>query len=463
MLQHFLIVLAVCGISYSAHANPPEDTAQESAAASSSPSGSVADTAADGTMEATTDDGDAALAVPIPETAESASAAFLTAAKRRLSWYGFVEALAQKYTIADDSELRGIINERINFMVSNVNLFFRSDLSRSFSTIAELRFSHYPHGLEKSVEFQAFDIPYDREETGVPGHFSTSPQYRLGGVSIERANGTWKINDQLAFTFGRYFTPYGIWNVDHGGPVLIPSAEPFMQTTQVIPQAQTGLQVFGSLPFDSAIFDYALTVSNGRGSMDETADWDNNKALGLRLRGSLDTADFGAVLGAYGYMGRYSDFMHRMKLGDAGAEFEEVITESYDELAGSVDLTLKYSNVTFMSEWVLNKASVRIKRAPGPAGSPAPKTSQTILSGYALLGYDVAPHFSEDAYWSLTPYFMYQYNRKGRISRGNVYMAGINYKPDPFVAFKLEHTVVDAVKNRGSDLQATRFQAAFAF
>jgi hypothetical protein len=101
-------------------------------------------------------------------------------------------------------------------------------------------------------------------------------------------------------------------------------------------------------PSDRTLFDYAFTVSNGRGPIEEVYDLDNNKGLGLRLRLGYDGSKFDFEIGTYGYMGKYTD--KKVTWNIMG--FAEVDTESYDEYTGTASLLIKFYGVRLQSEFV---------------------------------------------------------------------------------------------------------------
>lgn len=70
---------------------------------------------------------------------------------------------------------------------------------------------------------------------------------KWGGVEIERVYLEWLAHPLFNLRGGIFLTPYGIWNVDHGSPAIIPILRPATIGNGYIPERQTGLEVFGTL------------------------------------------------------------------------------------------------------------------------------------------------------------------------------------------------------------------------
>ena len=105
-------------------------------------------------------------------------------------------------------------------------------------------------------------------------------------VNIERAFLEFAPYDFAKFKLGKFLTPYGIWNVDHGAPVLISMRLPFFIQENIIPQAITGFQFFGNVPVGSLDVFYHAYIGNKRGVIEDV---DNDRSTdefagGGRLR-----------------------------------------------------------------------------------------------------------------------------------------------------------------------------------
>lgn len=368
--------------------------------------------------------------------------------KPSLDVYGFMAFYAGKWFIKEDNVLHGIIQNKLTFGVTDVNVYFSGHLTETLSSLVELRFTFLPNGADASL------LPvYERIDNSYL-NANTSEELTLGGVIIERAKIVWQPFDFLGFTVGRYLTPFGIWNIDHGAPVVIPIIKPYLMLRHLMPLAQTGFVVQGRFfPAPSTYLDYAVTLSNGRGPTEEVYDLDENKAVGLRLRVSHEREDVGFAIGAYGYFGHTTDLTKEPDFGDGGIEefaLREVQTSRYQEMAGSADLLLRLWNLRIQSEWagsyvkyqVRPLSTVPIVEVESPLGEYQPDYLRWDV--YLMLAYEFAIK-TRDLDMRLTPFAMAEYDvMYDTLPDYNtwVFRGGLNFKPNSFAVIKLDYTYV---------------------
>jgi hypothetical protein len=414
-----------------------------------------------------------------------------------LDVYGFFDLGFYKAFLEEDSSYNMFLNDASTFVITNLNLYLASQMTESLGALVELRFSFLPTGQEETTgqvihvgdtEIQVAE--YQRLDTTV-WDSSTVMEFRQGGLSIERVHLTYEPLDWLGFLAGRFLTPYGIWNVDHGSPVILTARTPYMLTRRMVPSAQTGVQVYGRFyPRYDLFFDYAITLSNGRGPMDEVMDLDDNKAVGLRMRLSYEGDDVNIAAGGYGYLGSYTDITktaHLMMTTDANGDM--VLDESADqpmsvqverdwafmEYAVSADLLMEFWGVGLQSEFVWHYVDVEVPGVRATetnlfTGAPA----DLLLYTPSSVGYGVYSLL----YWrlpldrwirpvKLTPYVMYEYNSADDTTPYTNFqflLAGLNVKPSPFVTFKGEYfRAIPESEFYGDDLQGIYFQMAVTF
>jgi hypothetical protein len=261
-----------------------------------------------------------------------------------------------------------------------------------------------------------------------------------GSVIIERVYIERTFLSWLTVRAGHFLTPFGIWNVDHGSPVIIGVRRPYIVGESLFPLHQTGLEGFGSGLVGPVEVGYHLTLSNGRGPTDTYKDMDGNKAIGWRLWARYTTPDFGTLtLGFSGYRGQFTNA--NSTLAFDGAKFTPGLqpTLQYDELSLAGDLKWERGGALFQAETVMNDVAYT-DAAPRPAsfafdGGPPGFTPDNrrwgayVLGGYRLPFYGIMP-------WIGGEY----YNLGKQSSNVGAIWGGLNVRPTPRVVLKLQIT-----------------------
>lgn len=291
------------------------------------------------------------------------------------------------------------------------------------------------------------------------------------GISIPRIHADLLLSDLFALRIGKWITPSGIWNVDHGSPIILtinqPNQTAFMP---IFPESQTGVQAFGRTSVGDNDYSYNAWVSTGRGSdvlgKDDYAqmpqdpdDW----AVGTHLQGDLALGEASLRLGGTVHTGtlRGSTSWTDIKIvgydastGDAytGGLQTSSTTFTTDyymrEWIYGLDTKLKWKNLVLQGEWNHRKV---LNLLDG-------EKETDFNAYYALLGYEIP--LTQDA--SVTPYVMHE-----RISwetpennqilgvaaypmdSWSIYMVGLNFGLWGNVHLKTEwaHNVIGAVQN----------------
>jgi hypothetical protein len=353
------------------------------------------------------------------------------------------------------------VTDKSTFMSTSLNVYLGNQITNKLKFLSELRFTYQPLGNENGVatywvlpngSSTSLGDDYNRTDTGVtdPRDFMT---YRLGGVSMERVQITYQFADYFGITAGHYLTPYGIWNVDHGSPVILMIRAPFMQTLEMIPSKQLGVQLFGRLFLASGLtLDYAGTVSNGRGPMDSVMDIDENKGLGLRWKVAYERDDFSISLGQYGYTGRYTDISKSLYVGPGSSDYRSVvtITNQYTEYDLANDILIKLYGLRLQSEAALRQVKYQVppKMNGGNFNGNPLLASQFYAANYlskaiyGLLAYELPEDWTGGKV-RITPFVYYEnFNLNDTMNNNShwqVYSAGINTRPYSNLVLKLEY------------------------
>ncbi len=379
--------------------------------------------------------------------------------------YGFFDVTFQKAFAHKDSLIKGLGSNSSSFLLPGVNLYFSSDMTDSLSALVELRFTFLPLGQETSFEFPGVS-EYERVDTTVQAAASDA-ESRLGGIEIERAHLTWQPFDFFGVVCGYFLTPYGIWNIDHGSPTLISVREPYLQWKELVPSAQLGIELFGrATPSSSIYFDYAFTVSNGRGPMDTVKDLDENKALGLRLKISYEGENFAAGIGGYGYYGDYTDRKKIIATISPDFRVGQEVTESFEEIIGAIDLLIELYGVRLQGEYVrrLRRFDVRPERSQY-TGIGGHQPDYITWAAYALLAWEL-PLSKWLGGKTLTPYFEVDFGQLDdtvSLYKTHTAIMGLNFKPSPFVTLKAEATRLSSVNDTMLDAWYVAGQIAVSF
>ncbi len=409
--------------------------------------------------------------------------------------HGFFDLSFYKFLFDEGSPYALYAPRDWSFAMSNLNLYFSGQMSPSLSSLIEIKFNFLPHGVQESLASQGrigetvldAGTEYLRQNTSVSDPHTTV-RFNYGSITIERAHLTYKPFDWLKVLAGRFLTPYGIWNVDHGSTVIIPIRPPYMQVREMVPLAQTGLQIFGRFfPMHELFVEYAVTVSNGRGPIEELVDLDENKGLGLKLRLSYEGDVVEFALGGYGYMGTYTDIKKTSILElnpdltiNTDAEIPLAskidITESYDEYIVTGDFRLSLFGVSLQGEAVWQRMDVDQHALMQPnyiVLSGAAATEQLYSPSdwgwgvYGLLSWQLP--LTKLLYGvRITPYVLYEHNEyRNTLPSLNfdLVYAGLNIKPSPFVVLKVDYSwaIPQESKLLGGTINVIDVQMAVSF
>lgn len=399
--------------------------------------------------------------------------------------YGFFDLTFFRFIMDEQSAYKNYLHDDVStFMMSNINLYFDSQMTEILSALIELRFTFSPNGGLVNSEIAGVPgVILERQPLTFTDPF-VAQFGRVNGVIIERAYMTYSPLEWFNIRAGRYLTPYGIWNVDHASTVVLPTHMPYLHSRQYMPPAQTGLQLFGRFfPLRRTFFDYAFTLSNGRGPIDEFIDLDENKALGLKLKFTFQTDNFSIAWGGYGYIGDYSDTKAVQHIYGVDPEVtieepvkrETVTTLKYKEYIVSTDLLIKLFGFKLQAEYVWQRTKMEV--------NPLRNEAEALLDTGSLLAEVYMPSYIGTAAYgllsyrlpldrfigekSLTPYILAELmstNDTSAYSRQMFYIGGLNFAPSRFITLKVEGALVRPLHDvLGSGIEYVAGQIAVSF
>jgi hypothetical protein len=447
-----LLALALAVRVASAQDPTADDAAPPSVDPGAAESPLLAEPSSTDASSSAADEEAAALAAAMAESSDSGDS---TDIDQSLHFYGFADFTY--YKSLSKVEL-GLPWE--TFYIGNLNLYAGSELGDDWRWLSEVRFMYLPHGGVASI------TSLESIDTTVVDYTDFGRTVRWGGIHIERAYVEKTLHPLLTVRLGHFLTPYGIWNVDHGSPVIIPVTRPYVVGDSLFPSAQTGIEVYGTWNVDATQLGYHLTLSNGRGPVDTHQDYDHNKAIGGRLYARQDTS-FGTVtLGASGYRGKYTERQAGFALSPTGTPLTTYTTlVQRDELSLAADLKWEWNDLLIQGEAILNDVSHAdggrpLSSAAAFGGPPSFAADYRNRGYYALVAY-------QTPFFGIAPYVFYEhYWQRAEAVEVDAWRGGLNIRPTPRVSVKAE--IVSAGFIRGLGLDGDRnqifiFQTAWGF
>gem|GEM_PF-5014018 len=105
--------------------------------------------------------------------------------------------------------------------MGNIDLYFDCNPVQDWRALAEVRFTNAPLG--QIVNYGGLAGQFERRTTEQYDPNASVPNAPMWGgyTVIERAYIEWSHYQAANVIVGYFFTPFGIWNVDHGSPTLL--------------------------------------------------------------------------------------------------------------------------------------------------------------------------------------------------------------------------------------------------
>lgn len=349
--------------------------------------------------------------------------------------YGFMDMGAQYYA-ADKSSLVGSVfdTNALTFVTGNIDLYFDFNPIEDWRALAEIRFTNAPLG--NVANYGGLAGTFDRTTTEQFDPHGTAPNAPMWGgyTVIEQAWIEWGRYQAFRLRVGNWFTPFGIWNVDHGSPTLISMAMPQFIQQKWMPLRQTGLQALGSFFSGETEIAYRAWVSNGR-TEDNPFDYDNEKSFGARVFVRRDTGENNFQIGATYHHGVVQDKV--INITDFGpVKFESGSTWEYTENVAGLDVSVDLGDTRIRSEGILT----HMQYTDGKQESAGGLTPGAILPNkYRVGAYLLVAH--QLPWYGLEPYLFAEINQQPWTVADGLLMpsVGLNVHFNPSTLLKLQY------------------------
>jgi len=364
----------------------------------------------------------------------------LTSDELKLRIYGFADFTYNRL-FSDRTEFNALTYGYPSFYVGNLNVYLDSKFGSQWRALSEVRFTYLPDG--GGVQDLTTGVT-TRTASTYTDYTDFDRNVDVGGVIIERAWIEYAAHPLFTARAGQFLTPYGIWNVDHGTPVIVGTRRPFIVGNEYLPARQTGLQVYGTYGVESTQVGYHLTLSNGRGPVDQYRDYDKNKAVGWRIWAQQDTGFGTFVLGTSGYKGTYTDKTQTLVQDNSvdPPRFAQdyTLVSEYKELSLAADFKWTWKGAMIVGEFINHDVGYMDDTRPAAvvfgAGPQGFSPDRREWGGYWTGGY----RFD---FLGIMPYYGGEYIDQGPTSFAPTVIAhwiGLNVRPTPHVVFKVQGT-----------------------
>ncbi|HSO32508.1 MAG TPA: porin, partial [Labilithrix sp.] len=265
----------------------------------------------------------------------------------------------------------------------NLDLYLDAQPVKNWRSLVEIRFTNAPHGEVTSLGGLAGKYQRVSTQQIDPNAASAIATMWGGYTVIERAHIDWTGFEYLKVRVGNFFTPFGIWNVDHGTPTLIALQLPGVIQLRQMPLRQTGVQVYGSAFKGDWELGYTATVSNGRQELSNFA-FDDNRGFGGRVFANNEKGEAMIKLGASFYTGRVRD-QEVDVTSITPLTLERKTNFDYREIVGGLDASVDVGRTRIRAEATV--ASVRYddgKHEVTLSASPVPQYMPSYVEATAF-------------------------------------------------------------------------------
>ena len=179
------------------------------------------------------------------------------------------------------------------FRIHHLSMFLKKQISEKWRFFSEIEYEDGPfYEPSKASNVSTASVP---AASGVPDATTVGS----GKIFAEAVNFDFQWRPDTSLRAGRFFTPAGLWSVDHYPPFVATQERP-QHIRLIFPQLVDGAAISGNHPIGKAFVNYDLYIGNGETTrFDGAKDSNSTKAAGLRFAVSLPIAqqfELGATL-----------------------------------------------------------------------------------------------------------------------------------------------------------------------
>lgn len=275
------------------------------------------------------------------------------------------------------------------FRLHHMSLFFEKRVTEQWKFFSEIEYEDAPY-LE-------FDHTADDADSECEGCY--------GKIFLEAVNFTYSNSPLTNVRAGRFFTPAGIWSIDHYPPFVPTQLRP-EHVRNIFPQVVDGIDIFGTLSMGNTFVNYDLYFGNGEGNPGKK-DTNSDKAVGFKVSLLLPLFKY-FELGFSGY-------------NDTSTDLTNVDS---DKKAVGAHVKIKFASFTLQSEYA--KAEIEPGNAP----------SYDKIGHYGQLLYDLGN-------WTFgvrRDFFDENDSAEVDLTFNGIF---VNYHVTPAILLKLEHHQVE--------------------
>ena len=306
---------------------------------------------------------------------------------------------------------------RPSFHLHHLSLFFKQHLNENWRFFSEIEFEDAPK-FSAGEPMTILNCGADNICGGVNAADDTSTSINTlndteGKIFTEAFNIDFTWRSYANLRFGRFFTPAGIWSIDHYPPFVATQERP-LHIRKIFPQTTDGVMIYGITSKANNFIAYDAYISNGENNTSHN-DGNTHKAVGLRLNIDLP-------------------YLDRTNIGTT--IYHDVSNNNVDKLATGLHTIIRQRNYELQAEY----ANALLK----PQGG-----NNYHSRGYYLQG---SYHIN---HWSLGLRYDF-YNSDTRLSTDETnHTLFTNYHISANLNLKLEHHIFNFKDPAASDYNKT--------